>query len=130
MFIYIDESGSFAYPKSPRPSYACAGALTIPERRHSALLTGFKKLKRTWGREGKEIKERELDEKKIAELIDLLLRHGVKFHACVVDILLHPPSLLTRRKEEQAERLFANITEKHQASLAKPAEIFLHTSPT
>jgi len=122
MFIYIDESGSFASPKLPRPSYACVGALTIPERRHSTVLTGFKKLKRTWGREGEEIKGREMNESMIAQLIDLLLQQGVKFHACIVDMMLHPPSLLTRRKEEQAERLFANITEKHQKSLVLQTE--------
>jgi hypothetical protein len=122
MFIYIDESGSFAYPKSPHHSYACAGALTIPERRHSAVLTGFKKLKRTWRRQGEEIKGREMNEKQIAQVIDLLHQYGVKFHACVTDMLHNPPSLLTCRKEEQAERLFANITEKHQASLVRQTE--------
>jgi len=96
--------------------------LTIPEGRHSAVLTGFKILKRSWGREGEEIKGREMDEKKIAQVIDLLLEYGVKFHACVTDMLHNPPSLLVRRKEEQAERLFANNTEKLQASLVRQTE--------
>ena len=117
MFIYIDESGSFAYPKQPRHSYACTGALTIPERRHGAVLKGFKTLRRKWGQLGQEIKGRDLNEGRVAQVIQLLASNDVKFHACVTDLSKYSPESVALRKEEQARQLFANITDKHHPDL-------------
>jgi hypothetical protein len=117
MFIYIDESGTFAYPKSMRHSYACAGALTISERRHRAVLKSFKSLKRTWGIGMSEAKGRDLAEREIAQVIEMLVENNVKFHACATDVLYHPPAVLMSRKIIQASRLLANVTPKHQPEL-------------
>ena len=119
MFIYIDESGSFSYPRQHRHSYACTGALTIPERRHSAVLKGFKTLTRKWGQVGQEIKGRELDERQVAQVIELLVGNDVKFHACVTDLLHYSPESVASRKDEQAKRLFSNITDRHHPNLVR-----------
>jgi hypothetical protein len=117
MFIYIDESGTFAYPRTHRHSYACAGALTIPERRHGTVLKSFKTLTRKWGLLGKEIKGRKLNETQVAQVIHLLIENGAKFHACATDMLYYTPSLVNSRKDEQAKRLLANVTDQHHPNL-------------
>ncbi len=122
MFIYIDESGSFAYPKVPQHSYACAGALTVPERRHGAVLKGFKTLKRKWGLLSQEVKGSSLDEGQISQIIRLLASNDVKFHVCVVDLLHHPSKTLAFYKDDQARRLLANVTDKHHPDLIKQLE--------
>lgn len=119
MFIYIDESGTFAQPRSRRHSYACAGALTISDRRHGAVLKSFKRLKRTWGAERFEVKGRDLAEPQIAEVIGILVENNVKFHACATDMLHNPPAVLSSRKAEQAGRLLANVTDQHRPELIR-----------
>jgi hypothetical protein len=45
MHIYVDESGSFSIPSDRQaPSIGCAGALIIPEARHSEVTAGFETL--------------------------------------------------------------------------------------
>lgn len=117
MFIYIDESGTFSHPQRDRHAYACAGALTIPERRHGPVLKSFKTLTRHWGRIGQEIKGRELNERQVNEVIRLLDENHVKFHACVTDMLLNTKELLEFRKKTQAEYLLAHITDQHHPNL-------------
>jgi hypothetical protein len=119
MFIYIDESGTFAHAAENRHSYACVGALTVPERSHRTLLKGFKRLKRLWGRQGQEIKGRELDEKKVAGILMLLLENGTKFHACATDMLYNRAPTVGVIKDEQANQLLANITDQHHPNLVE-----------
>jgi len=119
MFIYIDESGSFSYPKEKRHSYACAGALTIPERRHGSVLKSFKTLRRKWGMLGHEVKGRDLDEGQVNQIINLLINNDAKFHACVVDLLHHPPESIAWFKNEQSRRLLSNVTDKHHPNVVQ-----------
>jgi len=119
MFIYIDESGTFAHTAEKRHSYACVGALTVPERNYRTILKGFKRLKCLWGRQGQEIKGRELDEKKVAEILMSLFKNGTKFHACATDMLYNPAPAVGMIKDEQANRLLANVTDQHHPDLVK-----------
>jgi hypothetical protein len=89
------------------------------ERGHRAVLKGFKTLRRKWGRLGQEIKGRELDERQVAQVIQLLIGNNVKFHACVTDLFHYSPESVASRKDEQARRLFAHITDRHQPSLVR-----------
>ncbi|MCX6354162.1 MAG: DUF3800 domain-containing protein [Candidatus Aureabacteria bacterium] len=117
MFIYIDESGSFAHSQKPKRSYSCVGALTIPEIVRSSVYKGFKKLQRNWGLEGREIKGRELNEGQVAQTINLLLEYGVKFHVCVTDMYYNPTRIVAISKDEQARRLLVNLTDQHHPDL-------------
>ena len=117
MFIYIDESGTFSYPRSRKHSYACAGALTIPESMHGGILKSFKTLKRRWGRVRDETKGRELNESQISEIVQLLADRGAKYHACATDMSHSAPASTALRKEVQAQKLSANITESHNPQL-------------
>lgn len=119
MFIYIDESGSFSHPQRDEHAYACAGALTLPERTHGKILKTFKTLCRRWGRTGEEVKGRELDEKQVRQVIEMLVACRAKFHACVTDMALTTKELLDIRKKVQAEHLLANITDQHHPNLVR-----------
>lgn len=119
MFIYIDESGSFAHPPSHVHSYACAGALTIPDRFHTKALELFKRLKKNWSSEDQEPKGSNLTECQVAEVVELLLACQAKFHVCATDMAHNTPDAIHARKVEQANRLLANVTDKHQPSLVQ-----------
>jgi len=117
MFIYIDESGTFTHPQHNNSAYGCVGALTIPEQRHGAVFKSFKMLTRKWGCSNGEIKGCKLNECQIAEILEMLIKNNVKFHACVTDMQQNTEKVLKERKIMQAKFLFKNITEKHQQSL-------------
>jgi len=119
MFIYIDESGSFAYPRPSKHSYARAGALTISEDRHSKVLEHFQALKAEWGRGTGEVKGREVNEAQVSQVLSLLAENGVRFHAVATDMLHNPPGALQQRKGAQARRLLANITDEHHPNLVE-----------
>jgi hypothetical protein len=119
MFIYIDESGTFAAPRSQKHSYTCAGALTISERRHSAVLKSFKTLKRGWGLKCLEVKGRDLNEPQIAQVIKMLVENNVKFHACATDMLLNSPQVVFSWKADLISRLSANLTDRHHPELVQ-----------
>ncbi|MGR3174862.1 MAG: DUF3800 domain-containing protein [Candidatus Scalindua sp.] len=117
MFIYIDESGTFAYPQRGGHSYACAGALTIPDRFHDKALKLFKRCKSAWNCVGEEPKGSHLAEDQVAEVIDLLLICRARFHVCATDMTYNSPDAVATRKTEQADRLLANITPQHNPAL-------------
>lgn len=119
MFIYIDESGSFVYPKDGTRSYVCTGALTIPDRFHGKALKSFKELKRNWACENQEPKGSHLSEYQMAEVIDLLRRCQAKFHVCATNMAYNTRDAVVARKMEQADRLLANITTQHMPSLVE-----------
>ena len=117
MFIYIDESGYFAYHTRSAYSYSCAGALTIPSRFHGQILKSFSRLKCRWGCSGHEPKGRELTEAQVASVVDLLLAGKARFHVCATDMAHNTPETILAYKHEQAARLMANVTDQHNTKL-------------
>jgi hypothetical protein len=91
MYIFIDESGSFAFPPHGRRSFACVGALTVPESCYTEIVNGFLKLERSWGHKKPETKGRDLSEAEVAQTISLLLASGTKFHVCLTDMSWNTP---------------------------------------
>lgn len=124
MFIYIDESGNFTQPSQSTHAYSCVGALTIPSRYHGQVLKSFNRLKRQWHCNGKEPKGKDLQEKQIASVIELLLAGKSKFHICATDMYFNTPDSIQAFKIIQADRLLANITDQHQPTLIKQTKDF------
>jgi hypothetical protein len=119
MFIYIDESGSFVYAGHERHAYSCAGALTIPGRFHGQVLKSFARLKRQWHKAGSELKGKDLNEAKVASVIDILLEGNAHFHVCATDMAYNTPSAMSARKNTQADHLMAHITDQHKPELVQ-----------
>ncbi len=117
MFIYIDESGTFAHPNGGGHSYACAGALTIPGRFHGQILKSFSDLKCRW--DCREPKGRDLTEAQVGSVIDVLLAGKARLHVCATDMAYNTPVAIAARKRQQADLLMANITHTHKPKLVQ-----------
>jgi hypothetical protein len=117
MFTYIDESGAFVYAGDEKHAYSCVGALTIPGRFHGKVLKSFKRLKRQWHSDASEVKGKDLKEAQVAAVIDMLLECHCHFHVCATDMMYNPPEIISARKNAQAARLMAHMTDKHRPKL-------------
>ncbi len=117
MFIFIDESGSFAYSRDNKHTIACVGALSVPESRHSSLVKSFRKLKYKWGYGANEVKGKDLSEDRVKAVIDLLRNLDIKLHICATDVKSNPPEGLEKHRQAQSKALTANLTEAHHPNL-------------
>lgn len=117
MFIFIDESGSFAYPRDGKHTIACVGALSVPESSHSSMVKGFRKLKYKWGYGANEIKGKDLSEYQVKAVIDLVRNLDIKLHICATDVSINRPEALEKHKRAQSDALTAKLTEAHHFEL-------------
>ena len=122
MNIFIDESGSFAFAQHTTNAIACVGALTVPETCHAEIVTSFTELERSWGIDTGEIKGRDLSETQIAQVVNLLIPTGAKFHVCLTDMSLNTPPGVAQHKQDQVRRITKHLTPQHQPSLVAQYE--------
>ncbi len=122
MHIFIDESGPFAVPKTEKWSVCCIAALVIPDSHYVEIMKNFEALKSVWDAEGKEVKGKELDEREISSVIQLLGRYDVLFEATTIDMGLQRDDAIGRHKEIQAQNITKNLTPAHQPSLVQELE--------
>jgi hypothetical protein len=47
--IYIDESGSFITPATPKQKVSCVAALVVPSSKNDELLRDFAQIRPQWG---------------------------------------------------------------------------------
>ena len=122
MHIFIDESGSFVVPKTEKWSVCCMAALVIPDSHYLEIASNFEALKSVWNAEGKEVKGKELNEREISSVIQMLGRYDVLFEATTIDMGLQSDDAIGKHKEAQAQNITKNLTPAHQPSLVKHLE--------
>jgi hypothetical protein len=83
----------------------------------------FEALKSVWSDEGREVKGKDLNERKISSVIQMLGRYDVLFEAMTIDMGLQSDDAIGRHKEAQAQNLTKNLTPAHQPSLVKDVEV-------
>ena len=86
MHIFIDESGPLVVPKTEKWSVCCMGALIIPDSQYVQIVGDFEGLKAVWDVGGKEVKGKELKEREISSVIQMLGRYDVLFEATTIDM--------------------------------------------
>src|ERR1035441_6085682 len=96
MLIFIDESGNFTIPASPKRNLSCVGALVVPETVHNDLVCDFVKLRTSWGGSQREVKGNTLNEEETAETISLLVERGCLFFVCATEMSLNADRKSTR----------------------------------
>ena len=106
MYIYLDESGSFAHTAIGH-SVSCIAALVVSDRSHAPLIAAFDRLASSWGFPHSEVKGRSLDEAQHATVIELLREFNVFVSIVAVDAALHSPSSIIEHKRNQADRIVA-----------------------
>lgn len=116
MYIFVDESGSFA-KTSQGFSPSVVGALVVPDLAMSKLLRKYAKLRLQLPKSADEVKGRMLDERSVARIIDLLRKNGALFEAIVIDVGFHTEAELEAHKRRGADALVVNLTNKHHPNV-------------
>lgn len=123
MNIYIDESGIFNNPTNKQNIASCVGALCIPSCKRSAVVKEFNQLKSLWGIANQEAKGKELDEKKISQVIEVLKRYDVVFKLIVTDLGLLTDQEISDFKGKSARGMTIHLTPEHPVdTIAKAQE--------
>jgi hypothetical protein len=115
MNIYIDESGVFANPMNKQTSVSCIAALIIPEIYENEISQWFK----IWKNGYNEIKGRELNEKKISQVINFLCHYDVIVKVVVIDIALNTDAQISRHKYDSANGMIKHLTPKHHYNMVR-----------
>jgi hypothetical protein len=117
MHVFIDESGTFTTNGTSAPTISAVGALSVPSSLRAGLERKWAKLRPDLPHDRGEVKGRLLDERQVSEVITLLARHQVLFEATAIDMTLHPAAVVSDHKTRQAERITANLTQKHSPQI-------------
>src|SRR5581483_3873748 len=108
MYIFIDESGSFAVPKNSKSSLGIIAALVVPESSIRKVIRDTLALKRMWQLED-EVKGRELNETQVRYFISMLQSHDVLFLPVATDLGRHTDEEITLHKNNQADSVIKSI---------------------
>lgn len=113
MFIFVDESGSFA-PSSRSGAWNCVGGYVSPEDDYAALVQALGKLKRAAGVEGRrtEVKLRDLPEPTYFDFLRDLGRLSGVFFAVACDA-----GLSTEAEIREHQRVQGDLIEKHKEKM-------------
>jgi Protein of unknown function (DUF3800) len=122
MRIYIDEGGSFIIPNQPSSSFSVVLAFIVPSVYETELFYDFLRLRDRWPKQDTEIKGSSLDERRAAEVIDLLTRYDVVAEFVAMDVGIHTIAAIEQRKKVQADRLVANLTAEHHPEMVRQVE--------
>ena len=117
MRIYIDEGGNFQIPCGRDYLFSVVAALVIPDAKEASVFYEFMRMRDDWGIPASEIKGRELDEARFAQIIQTLNSHDVVLEFVAIDMARHTDSGLTEFKQLQARKILESLTPKHQPTL-------------
>jgi len=95
------------------------GALVIPEATHSLTINQFNHHRHRWAGLGGEIKGSALNERQVAAVVELLLRHRAVFFVTGTIMSGLSPAIVADGKKVQGERLTASLTENHQPTVVQ-----------
>src|SRR5690348_11199758 len=122
MHIFIDESGTFMPQLVPKPKVSAVGALIVPSAHVDDVRDEYRKLRRQFGKEEKEIKGSKLTERQAARVISLLRSHDVIFDACVIDIGHHTPEKIESFRNLQAQKISDQLRPEYHPSVLDAVE--------
>ncbi len=117
MHIFVDEAGAFANPNRKANYVSCVASLIIPESQFNSFKGKFIRLKQKWGYGSTEVKGHKLSEGEFAEYFALLQKYEVILEASLIDFGLFTDEQLKEHQLGQAERITANLDERHAATL-------------
>lgn len=121
MHVYIDESGIFVTPRDKKPKVSCVAALIVPSSKNEEVLNEFAKIRSRWSLDTEEVKGRQLNESKIAEVISMLREYDVVVEICAIDTGSHTEQQVADFKEVQARKITEHLTPEHQQTMIEEA---------
>ena len=127
MHIFMDETGPFT-GIGKEGSVSLIGAIVVPDSRLPKLERAYRKLRSSFPLDDKgEVKGRLLNETQVASVISALHEHSALYAATAIDLSYHTEAALQTFKEEQAEKITANLTNEHPESLKRQAREYRAT---
>ena len=106
VIVFLDESGTFACPKSRSgPSLGCVAALAVSERDLPAIEKGFQNFASRWPPGGAEPKGSRLSERQIDRVLTHLGNHDVVLTFVAIDMAHHTEAEIEAHKNDQARRI-------------------------
>lgn len=108
--IYVDESGTFAVPASPRRRVCCLAGLVLPSKNEGEIFFEFLRLKDCWGLPAGEVKGSGLNETQVAAVLSLLSLGGAMVHIIATDMKQYSSAELDETRTDQADRLLKDVS--------------------
>src|SRR5437867_4378654 len=105
MYIFIDESGPFAVPKSGTSSMCCVATLAIGEAEHEAVLNGFSAMAARWSLVGGEPKGSRLSDRQFDRVITFLSGFDMVLTIEAIDMGQHTAAEIAQHQAEQAAKI-------------------------
>jgi len=118
MEIFIDESGSFVIPDSPKTKISSVTSLIVPSQYIDDVKSRFVALRQSWEM-GDEVKGSQLTEKQVSDVIKLLRNYAVLVDIVCLDVGVHTAIGVSQFKSTQAGKIVENVTEPHHESLVE-----------
>ena len=120
MRIYIDEAGIFLPPTTDPYSFSLVLGLLVPSSSEAELFYDFLRLRDSWPNPAIEVKGSTLDERKAAEVIDLVRHHGALVEFFAIDMDVHRADVVDDFKARQALNVVENLTAAHHENIVRP----------
>jgi hypothetical protein len=117
MHIFIDESGTFAFPPDGEVSPSIVGALIVPDCAIAQLFKKYERLRGRLPKENGEVKGRLLKEHHVDEVVTWLRRNQCIFEAMVIEMGRESRADIAERKLKTGSALTDNLTDAHNADL-------------
>lgn len=117
MHIFMDESGNFAGLGSGQTAVSVQGALILPDQRMDRIFHKYVRLRGRLPQRKGEVKGSLLDERQIAEVVEVLRRNEAIFAASMIDMGAHTEDQVDKHRNSGSQALAANLTEGHTPEL-------------
>jgi hypothetical protein len=117
MYVYLDESGTFALPKVASSSVSAMGALAVPSCYQHAIWKRYRKIRAHLPKDGGEVKGRLLNEAQISGIVNMLIDTPVLFNVNAIDTGLELAAAVERHREDHAAKLLASVGPEHRPTM-------------
>lgn len=121
MHIFIDESGTFAFPPEGEVSPSVVGALIVPECSILQLFRKYERVRKRLPKENGEVKGRRLNEQQIDEVVTWLRRNQCIFEPMVIEMGRESVVDIAARQNMTANALTDSLTDQHHPNVIRRA---------
>lgn len=118
MYIFMDESGSFAPVEPGQIGLSVVGALVIPEAKWDLVERKYRRIRLSLPKDANgEVKGRLLSEAQVDRIVRLLAASSCLFEATIIDMGRETPAGLEAHRDGQVRGITANVDNTYHPNL-------------
>ena len=117
MHIFLDESGTFAFPPKGEFSPSVLGALIVPDCTIDRLFQKYERVRNRLPKENGEVKGRQLNEEQVNEVVTWVRRNQCVYEPIVIEMGRESQADIAERQLQMAAALTENLTDGHHTTL-------------